>query len=124
MSVNVIEDKVNILCEVKRMTNFEHIQQMSVKKMARLLGCIFVDCDEFTRTIDGKIIFDSFDSIEEWLESEVDNNDLIEVVRCKDCKYKFVEYDDTFTCNIFSNCYGLPYRINLDDFCSRGERRE
>ena len=54
------------------MTNFEHIKQMSVKEMARLLGCIFADYDEFTRTIDGKIIFDSFNSIEEWLESEVD----------------------------------------------------
>ena len=50
--------------------------------------------------------------------------DVVEVVRCKDCKHKFVEYDGTFTCNIFSNCYGLPYRINLDDFCSHGERRE
>ena len=57
------------------MTNFEHIKQMTAPEMARLLGCIFVDCDEFTRTIDGKIIFDSFDSIEEWLESEVDDND-------------------------------------------------
>ena len=47
-----------------------------------------------------------------------------DVVRCKDCKHKFVEYDGIFTCNIFSNCYGLPYRINLDDFCSRGERKE
>lgn len=56
------------------MTNFEHIKQMSVKEMARLLGCIFADCDEFTRTIDDKIIFDSFDSIEEWLESEVKDN--------------------------------------------------
>ena len=74
MSVNVIEDKVNILCEVKRVTNFERIKQMSTKEMARLLGSIFVDCDEFTRTIDGKIIFDSFDSIGEWLESEVDDN--------------------------------------------------
>ena len=75
MSVNVIEDKVNILCEVKRMTNYERIKQMSAKEMARLLGCVFVDCDEYTRTIDGKIIFDSFDSIEEWLESEVDDNE-------------------------------------------------
>ena len=56
------------------MTNFEYIKQMSVKEMARLLGCIFSDCDEFTRTIDGKIIFDSFNSIEEWLESEVEDN--------------------------------------------------
>ena len=75
MSVNVIEDKVNILCEVKRVTNFERIKQMSTKEMARLLGSIFVDCYEYTRTINGKTMFDSFDSIEEWLESEVDNND-------------------------------------------------
>ena len=63
------------LTVVKRMTNYERIKQMSTKEMARLLGSVFVDCDEFTRTIDGKIIFDSFDSIEEWLESEVDDND-------------------------------------------------
>ena len=56
------------------MTNYECIKQMSTKEMARLLGSIFADCDEFTRTIDGKIIFDSFNSIEEWLESEVDDN--------------------------------------------------
>ena len=56
------------------MTNYERIKQMSAKEMARLLGCIFVDCNEYTRTINGKTMFDSFDSIEEWLESEVDNN--------------------------------------------------
>ena len=58
------------------MTNYEHIKQMSAKEMARLLGSVFVDCNEYTRTIDGKIVFDSFDSIEEWLESEADDNDL------------------------------------------------
>lgn len=56
------------------MTNFEHIKQMSVKEMARLLGSIFVDCYEYTRTINGKTMFDSFDSIEEWLESEADDD--------------------------------------------------
>lgn len=56
------------------MTNFERVKQMTVSELARLLGCIFVDCNEFTRTIDGKIIFDSFNSIEEWLESEVEDN--------------------------------------------------
>ena len=75
MNVNVIEDKVNILCEVKTMTNYERIKQMSTKEMARLLGSVFVDCNEYTRTINGKTIFDSFNSIEEWLESDVDNND-------------------------------------------------
>lgn len=63
-------------------------------------------------------------SVVEGAIAEQSTADVVGVVRCKDCKYKFVEYDDTFTCNIFSNCYGLPYRINLDDFCSRGERRE
>ena len=53
---------------------------------------------------------------------EMPNADVTEVVRCRDCKHKLVEYDGTFTCNIFSNRYGLPYRINLDDFCSYGER--
>ena len=57
------------------MTNFEYIKQMSVKEMARLLGNIFVDCNENTRTINGKIVFDLFDSIEEQLESEVKDND-------------------------------------------------
>ena len=57
------------------MTNFENIKQMSVKEMARLLGSIFVDCNEYTRTINGKTMFDSFDSIEEWLESDVRDNE-------------------------------------------------
>ena len=56
------------------MTNYERIKQMSTKEMARLLGSVFVDCDEFTRTINGKTMFDSFDSIEEWLEGEVKDN--------------------------------------------------
>ena len=57
------------------MTNFEHIKQMSINEMARLLGNIFVDSYEYTRTINGKTMFDSFDSIEEWLESEFEDNE-------------------------------------------------
>lgn len=121
MSVNVIEDKVNILCEVKRVTNYERIKQMSTKEMARLLGSIFVDCYECTRTINGRTIYDSFDSIGEWLESEVDNNDLIEVVRCKDCIYRGQE-----ECAMFYRCdCGEQLNWETDnDFCSYGERRE
>ena len=63
------------LMVVKRVTNYERIKQMSVKEMARLLGGVFVDCNEYTRTINGKTIFDSFDSIEEWLESESEDNE-------------------------------------------------
>lgn len=57
------------------MTNFEYIKQMTVSELARLLGSIFVDCYEYTRTINGKTMFDSFDSIEEWLKSEFEDND-------------------------------------------------
>ena len=56
------------------MGGINKIKQMSTKEMARLLGNIFVDCYEYTRTINGKAMFDSFDSIEEWLESEVEDN--------------------------------------------------
>ena len=63
------------LTRVIKVTNFEHIKQMSTKEMARLLGNIFVDCYEYTRTINGKTIFDSFNSIEEWFESEVKDNE-------------------------------------------------
>ena len=57
------------------MTNFEHIKQMSVKEMSRLLGSIYSDFDEHIRTINSDNVFDSFDDIEEWLESEIDDND-------------------------------------------------
>ena len=57
------------------MTNFEHIKQMTVPEMARLLGNIHSDFDEHIRTINGKTMFDSFNNIEEWLESEVGDND-------------------------------------------------
>ena len=64
------------------------------------------------------------DAIEILAEIEyTPTTDVQEVVRCKDCKHKFTEYDGSFTCNVFSNSYGLPYRINPDDFCSRGEKK-
>ena len=56
------------------MTNFERIKQMSIKEMARLLGNIFVDSYEYTRTINGETMFDLFDNIEEWLKSEAKDN--------------------------------------------------
>lgn len=43
--------------------------------------------------------------------------DFFEVVRCKDCKYKH---------NYFTACCKLDglEAINLDSFCSKGERKE
>lgn len=44
--------------------------------------------------------------------------DVVEVVRCKDCKYL-----------MFSDCYGECSRghmgiVSPDDYCSRGERKD
>ena len=58
------------------MTNFERIKQMTVPEMARLLGSIRNDLYGHTRTINDDKMWDSFDDIEEWLESEVKDNDL------------------------------------------------
>ena len=60
---------------------------------------------------------------EETLKQQAENvKDWIPVVRCKDCKYKHP--DLLCCCNI--RIYGEPIsvRIELDDFCSYGERRD
>ena len=57
------------------MTNYERIKQMTVPELARLIGSIHSDFDKHIRTINGDNIFDSFDDIEEWLESEVGDNE-------------------------------------------------
>ena len=57
------------------MTNFEYIKQMDIKELAILLGCIWSNLDNHIRIINGDVILDSFDDIEEWLEREVDDNE-------------------------------------------------
>ena len=57
------------------MTNFERIKQMGIKELAILFGCIWSDFDDNIRIINGDVILDSFDDIEEWLEREVKDND-------------------------------------------------
>ena len=46
-----------------------------LKKWQDYSEVFFVDCYECTRTINGITIYDSFDSIGEWLESEANDND-------------------------------------------------
>ena len=48
------------------MTNYEHIKQMSVPEMVRLLESIRNDFYD---------IWDSFNNIEEWLESEMQEDE-------------------------------------------------
>lgn len=63
------------LTVVIKVTNFEYIKQMGIKELASLLGCIWSDFDDNIRIINGDVILDSFDDIEEWLESEVGDNE-------------------------------------------------
>ena len=53
-------------------------------------------------------------------------NDVVPVVRCKDCKH-YVQMPVSvvdYRCSIFCGCYDKPYPTEADDFCSYGERRE
>ena len=63
------------LTVVIKVTNFEYIKQMGIKELASLLGCIWSDLDNHIRVINGDVVWDSFDSIEEWLEMERGNDD-------------------------------------------------
>ena len=73
--VQIAKNETKFNLKVKTMTNYERIKQMTVPEMARLIGSIHSDFDKHIRTINGDNIFDSFDDIEEWLESEVKDND-------------------------------------------------
>lgn len=50
------------------------------------------------------------------------SNDLVEVVRCKDCKYGVEGITQNFCC-YFADDYSHNI-IMPDDFCSRGERKD
>jgi len=51
----------------------------------------------------------------------------VEVVRCGDCKYMCHYTDGHLECRLLLNLKPIPptyCRMNKDDFCSYGERRE
>lgn len=58
------------------------------------------------------------------LQKKVENGELVEVVRCKNCQHY-----DGHICNFFSEWpdqYSTGHTVYMepDDFCSYGERRE
>ena len=71
--MNVIEDKVNILCEVKRVTNYERIKQMSVEEMASYfcIGGLPICPLHAPHCKDNKCP----ECFKKWLESEATDND-------------------------------------------------
>ena len=48
--------------------------------------------------------------------------DVVEVVRCKDCKFQKVEYG--WNCKRYKVCINFDLPMDDEDFCSWGERRE
>ena len=61
------------------------------------------------------------------------SSDVVEVVRCKDCKYYTEHYQDTYgeygRCdhpqqNYEIECFDMWVETDPDDYCSYGERKE
>ena len=62
------------------------------------------------------------------LLKRIESGELVEVVRCKDCKH-FEEYDPIGICGLHSiipmrNRNGVFVHMTKEDFCSCGERKE
>lgn len=51
--------------------------------------------------------------------------DVVEVVRCKDCRHYIQPWQDCeeCRCSVFNGSYDRPFPTEPDDFCSYGERR-
>ena len=75
----------------------------------RLIDADALECDtEWSEYHDGFISYSQL---------EIDTAPSIDIVRCKECKH----YHELWGCTKNPNEYLV---VELDDFCSRGERRE
>lgn len=55
------------------------------------------------------------------VKRHIEEAPTVEVVRCKDCMFcVYNSSNDTYKCNSMN---GMYRRVNVDDFCSYGERR-
>lgn len=61
--------------------------------------------------------FNSIETIRQWIDSAPTIDTIIDIVRCKDCKYKD-KVGDVSVCRIHE------ISIRAEDYCSRGERGE
>jgi hypothetical protein len=84
----------------------------------------YIDCEAFKRKmIDEKNFFPT--AVAAALK-EMPAADVVEVVRCKDCKhwqYIIGEKTEYYECRIFCGAYERGYTTVANDFCSYGERR-
>lgn len=89
----------------------------------------YIDADEAIKVILSGKIDDSCSLVEcpeecnSFLDAAADDiskmptADVVEVVRCKDCKHRIIDTNDDWC-----ECTGCD--INPDGFCEEGERRE
>ena len=85
----------------------------------------YIDADALIRRIQDEHKFGSL--MLSNMISEMPTADVVEVVRCKDCKYMCHYTDGHLECRLLSDLKPIPTTyctMNADDFCSYGERRE
>ena len=82
-----------------------------VEDLAACVDCAFQECFDCPRN----------KAKQKLKEAARDKGDVIQVVRCRDCKYR--KYDDIFG-TLWCNLNSCTKRVKPDDFCSYGERKE
>ena len=61
--------------------------------------------------------FPFISALEKTIQKYIEGNNLVEVVRCKDCRW--FENDGFHT-----NCKIMQFCVEAEDYCSRGEMRQ
>lgn len=83
----------------------------------------YIDADKL-KTIESiqSADFNSIESIRRWID-EQQTADVVEVVRCKDCKYSsiadFNDYEDEYRCELLRG-----HLFFSGDYCSYGKRKD
>ena len=62
----------------------------------------------------------TYEEIDETIDRQP-TADVVEVVRCKDCKFQKIE--SGWNCKRYKFCGNFDYPMGDDDFCSWGERK-
>ena len=90
------------------------------------------DCDEYRNEWCEKVIDSPHPDMIRDCQYWHKRKDIVEVVRCKDCKYSYIHYpfgEDVFgsmRCRLLRSEFSKESDLNVrdEDYCSRAERRE
>ena len=80
----------------------------------------YIDADKFYKLLTSSCKENSVDLDTVYnLLSEMPSIDILEVVKCKDCKHNYIASlnDANALCNLFYGCW------QADDYCSHAEKR-